>query len=189
MPIAPRHRLALFVVCLSVCDVAVVLGSQSGSQWLVSPELMKQAALKIVWQKALPIGDVETLEQLVVLDDRIYAFSDHNHVVSLDREDGNVIFSRPIAPAGFEVLGLGHYGDELFCVIGDELVELSAKFGRRLGTKSIGVGITCPAARNSFYYYLGAMDNRFRARILSNQDVLPRLRNNLHILSMDIYVF
>ncbi|UCG58404.1 MAG: PQQ-binding-like beta-propeller repeat protein [Phycisphaerales bacterium] len=143
-----------------VCDVAGVLGGQSGSQWLVSPELVKQAALKVVWHKALPIRDVESLEQLVVLDDRIYVFSDRNHVVSLDREDGKVIFGRSIAPAGFEVMGLGHYGNELFSVIGDELVELSAEFGRRRGTKSIGVGIICPAARNSSYYYLSAVDNR-----------------------------
>lgn len=160
MPGTQRHKLILVVLSVMLCGLADALAAASGSRWLVSPELLKQAHLRIVWQKVLPIRDVESLQRLALLGDRIYALSNHNHMVSLDRRDGKIIFGRSLAPAGFEILGPELYADTLISVIGDKIVEFSTESGRRLSSKAIGDGIVCPATRNSLYYYVSGVDNR-----------------------------
>jgi outer membrane protein assembly factor BamB len=154
---------------MTLWDAAGVLAARSSSRWLVSPELLESAKLRIVWQRELPIRDVESLQRLFVLGDRIYALSDRNHLFSLAKKDGKTIFGRSIAPAGFEILGPELYGNELISVIGDKVVELSTEFGRRLGAKSIGVGIVCPATRNSSYCYVSGVDNRLHTLRAENK--------------------
>jgi len=84
-------------------------------------------------------------------------------MASLNREKGNVIFGRPIAQAGFPVLGLELYKDELFSIIGNKLVEINPEFGTELSAKRLAFGSVCPAARNSSHFYLGGVDRRMHA--------------------------
>ncbi|HDZ69252.1 MAG TPA: hypothetical protein ENH43_02410 [Phycisphaerales bacterium] len=145
-------------------------------QWLVSPQLLAAGKLEILWQNELPMGEKESLEQLFILGNRIYALSDRNYMVSLNREKGNVIFSRFVARAGFPVFGLGLYkpvqgaavlskvegagGNELFSLIGNKLVEINPEFGTERSVKRLLISATCPIARNSSYFYLGGVDRR-----------------------------
>jgi len=131
-------------------------------QRLVSPELLEQAKLKIEWEKKLPMEETERLERLFILGSRIYALSDHNYMVSSNREKGDVVFSRSFAPVGFTVLGLKLYKDELISIIGNELVEINPDFGTELRSKRLGFGVTCPAARNGSYFYVAGADRRLR---------------------------
>jgi len=131
-----------------------------GSQWLVSPELLGHAKLKIVWQNKLPIRKTESLDQLSIIGNRIYALSDHNYMVCLDREKGNALFSRPVAPVGFPVVGLELYRDELISIIGNKLVEIDPNTGTENKAKYLEFGVVCPAARNSSYFYVSGADRR-----------------------------
>jgi len=164
---------SLLVFCYAAGSIAAEGGSPSpfegrGSRWLVSPELLAAGNLEIVWQNELPMKKSESLERLFIpfdlsagrLGDRIYALSENNYLVSLNREKGNVIFSRPIAPVGFPVLGLELYRGELLSIIGNKLVEINPEFGTERSAKRLGFSATCPAARNSSYFYLGGVDRR-----------------------------
>lgn len=155
-----RCRLVILVGVLVLCDAGGGIAADDSSRWLVSPELLKQAKLKMLWQNELPIRKNESLERLFILGNRIYVLSDHNYMVSLDRENGNVIFSRPIAPAGLPVLGLELFGGELISIIGNELVEINPEFGTERKAKYLEVGIVCPVVRNSSYFYLAGVDRR-----------------------------
>ena len=130
------------------------------SRPLVSPELSACGGLKIVWQNKLPIRKTENLDQLFIIGNRIYALSDHNYMVCLDREKGNVIFSRPVAPAGFPVVGLELYRDELISIIGNKLVEIDPNTGVENKAKYLEFSVVCPAARNSSYFYVSGTDRR-----------------------------
>jgi outer membrane protein assembly factor BamB len=162
-----RCRLVLLVSFFVFC---VVPGSmaEEGMQRLVSPELLKQAELEILWENKLPIKRGESLERLFILGNRIYGLSSQNFLVSLNREKGNVIFSRSIAEAGFPVVGLGLYKDELFSVAGNKLVEINPESGEERSAKRLGFGVTCPAARNSEYFYVGGTDRRMH--VLRSED-------------------
>jgi len=157
-----RCRLVLLVSFFVFC---VVPGSmaEEGMQRLVSPELLKQAELEILWENKLPIKRGESLERLFILGNRVYGLSSQNFLVSLNREKGNVIFSRSIAESGFPVVGLGLYKDELFSVAGNKLVEINPESGTERSAKRLGFGVTCPAARNSSYFYVGGTDRRMHA--------------------------
>jgi len=155
-----RCRLVLLVSVIVLCAGLSGVAAEVGSRWLVSPELLEHAGLKISWDNKLPIKETESLERLLILGNRIYALSDHNYMVSLNREKGNVIFSGPVAEVGLPVVGLELYEDRLFSIIGGELVEISPEFGTKLGSERLGFGITCPAVRNSSYFYVVGTDRR-----------------------------
>jgi outer membrane protein assembly factor BamB len=162
-----RCRLALVVSFFVFCVVPDSMAME-GMQRLVSPELLKQAELEILWETKLPIKRGESLERLFILGNRIYGLSDQNFMVSLNREKGNVIFSRSITDAGLPVVGLGLYKDELFSVAGNKLVEINPESGAERSAKRLGFGVTCPAARNSSYFYVGGTDRRMH--VLRSED-------------------
>lgn len=148
--------LGLFTLCFAQMEVA----SAGDSDFLVSAELLRHADLKIVWTSELPIKKAETLAQLLLLGNRVYAVSSANYMVSMDKETGETVFARSIAPAGFPITALRLYGDTILSVGGSKLEELDAQTGVRLSQVDVGLGITCPAARNSGFYYVACTDNR-----------------------------
>lgn len=155
-----RCGLILLVGLFGLHDVPKCIAAEGGSRWLVSPELLGAGNLEIVWQNELPIRKSESLERLFILGNRIYVLSDSNYMISLNREKGDVIFSRPVAPAGFPVLGLEFYEEELFSVIGNRLVEINPESGTERSAERLAVSATCPAARNSSYFYVAGADRR-----------------------------
>jgi len=134
--------------------------AQGNSQWLVSPKLLEHANLKILWGNNLPIKKAESLEQLLILGNRIYAISDRNYTVSLNRENGKMIFGRVVAPDGLPVVGLKLYGDELISITGTKVITIDPDSGAQRKAVDVGFSIACPAARNSSYFYLSGVDKR-----------------------------
>ena len=155
-----RCRLILVVGLLALCVEADGRAADEELLPLVSPELLGHAKLKMVWQNKLPIRKAESLDQLSIIGNRIYALSDHNYMVCLDREKGNVIFSRPVAPTGFPVVGLELYRDELISIIGNKLVEIDPNNGTENKAKYLEFSVACPAARNGSYFYVSGADRR-----------------------------
>jgi len=122
--------LGSWVVCLLLFAIVQnSVAAQGGSQWLVSPKLLEHANLKMLWENKLPIKKAESLEQLLILGNRIYAISDRNYTVSLNRENGNMIFGRVVAPDGLPIEGLKLYGDELISIAGTKLIEIDPNSG------------------------------------------------------------
>jgi len=163
MLMTSRCRLALLVTLLVSCAVVKGAAKKDNPPWLVSPELLKHAKLKLLWQNKLPIKKNENLELLHIIGDRILALSNRNYMVSLDKENGSVIFSKPVAPRGFPILGLELYQDDLISVIGNKLVEMDPDSATERRTLHTEFGIVCPAARNSSYFYLSGADKRLHA--------------------------
>ncbi len=146
------------ILTLCVAQINIVAASDSGQ--LVSAELLKHAGLKAIWESDLPIKKTESLEQLVILGDRIYAISDRNYMTSLNKENGKRVFAKVFAPPGAPITGLKLYGDELLSVAGSKVLQCDAGSGDKLNSVDVGFGITCPAARNSSYFYVAGTDNR-----------------------------
>lgn len=160
------------LLCLSVlvlCHATRDIVAQDSSQWLVSLELLEHAKLELLWQKQLPIQKAESLKQLFIVGDRVYALSDRNRLVSLDSETGELIFGRTVAPAGFPVAGLDLYDNELISVIGNKLVQLDVNWAKEIESKSFEFGIVCPAARNSSYFYVSGVDRRLHVLRAKNK--------------------
>lgn len=164
-----RYGLILTISALALPAMAESKAAGKDSYWLVSPELLKHANLKVLWQDQLPFQKTETLEQMLILENRMYALSDKNFLVSLDRQQGTMVFSRSIAPAGFTVLGLDVYDDELVSVIANRLVELDPGLGTERRGKPLEFRIVCPAARNGSYFYMAGTDRRLHALHADNK--------------------
>jgi len=151
--ILPAGLLVLFVMQNS-------FAAGSNSRPLVAPELLKHAKLKILWENELPIKKNESLDRLLLLDNRLYAISNRNYLIHLNKKNGKIIFGRAISPAGFPIAELKPYGDELLSVDGSRLIQIDAQSGTERKQMDAGFRISCPAARNSTYIYLAGIDNR-----------------------------
>ncbi len=147
---------SLLVLCVAQYSPAL----ESRSQWLVSPKLLEHANLKILWENKVPIKNNESLEQLIILGDSIYAISNRNYMVSLNKDNGDMIFSGVVAPEGLPVAGLKLYENVLLSIVGTKLIEIDPLSGKQLKTTDVGFGIACPAARNSTFFYLSGIDKR-----------------------------
>jgi len=160
----------ILTVGLSVLSAAAKsLAANDDSHWLVSPELLKHANLRLTWQNQLPLKKGETLERLCLRDNYIYALSNKNFLACLDRQKGSMIFGRSIAPAGFVVLGLDLYKDDIIAIIGNNIVELDSRLGTERRARPLEFAVTCPAARNSSFFYLAAVDRRLHALHADNR--------------------
>ena len=156
-------RYVLLVGILTLCVAQINIAAPSDSGQLVWLELLRHAGLKIIWESELPIKKAESLEQLLILGNRVYAISDRNYMTSLNKEDGKRVFAKVFAPPGVPITGLELYGDELLSAGGSKLLECDAESGDELKAVDVGFGITCPVARNSSYFYVAGTDNRLHA--------------------------
>lgn len=137
--------------------------AQSSSEGLVSAELLKSANLKMVWQNELPIKKGESVEHVLLIANRLYVISDRNYVLSLNKQDGVIVFGKTVSPAGLLTSGMMLYGDELLYASGSRLVRIDAESGLERKSTDIGQGMTCPATRNASYFYAAGVDKRLHA--------------------------
>ena len=144
--------------------------STRDSDWLLSPDLLDHARLKIVWQQTLPLKKGETFNTVTLLGDRLYLRSDRNYMWSLDAASGNIAFSRSVAPQGIPVLGLVSYGDSFISVVGNQLTECSVITGAEQRVADLELSIVAPPIRNSQYFYVAAGDRRLH--VLRAQDLV-----------------
>jgi hypothetical protein len=150
----------VFLTSLIVLCMLKYSSAAEEPQWLVSPKLLEHANLKILWENNLSIKNNESLEQLIILGDSIYAISNQNYMVSMNKENGNIIFRGIVAPEGLPVAGLKLYGDTLISIVGTKLIEIDPQTGSQLQSTDVRFSIACPAARNSSFFYLSGADKR-----------------------------
>jgi outer membrane protein assembly factor BamB len=158
-----KNRFVLLAGLLVLCFVQYSIAAEGSSQRLVSPKLLEHANLKILWETKLPIKKTESLVGLRMLGNNIYVKSTHNYIVFLNRENGKMVFGGANLPDGLPTTGMQLYGDELNATIGTKLVEINPNLGTVIRIFDVGFASSCPAARNSSYFYLGGADNRLHA--------------------------
>ena len=159
-----RFRIVLMVGISALWITQNSFARQSSSKPLISPELLKYAKLKMLWENELPIKKNESLDRLLLFGNRLYAVSDRNFVLSLNQKNGNIIFGKAIEAAGLPITGVKLYDNEFMYVSSNsKLVQINAQSGIVLNTTNIGFSISCPVARNSSYFYLAGTDNRLHA--------------------------
>ena len=155
-----KNGFVLLASLLVLCFAQYSFAAEGSSQWLVSPKLLEHANLKILWETTLPIKKTESLVGLRVLGNNIYVKSTHNYIVFLNRENGKMVFGGADLPDGLPTTGMQLYGDELNATIGTKLVEINPNLGTVISIFDVGFASSCPAARNSSYFYLGGADKR-----------------------------
>jgi outer membrane protein assembly factor BamB len=159
-----RFRIILLLSVSALWTTQNSFAGESNSKPLISPELLKHARLKMLWDNELPIKNNENLDRLLLFGNHIYAVSDRNFVLSLNQKTGKIIFGRTIEPAGLPITGVKLYGNELIYVSSSsKLVQVNAQSGIVLNTTDIGFSVSCPVARNSSYFYVAGTDKRLHA--------------------------
>ncbi len=150
-------------------NVASAAGSRD-ADWLLAPDLLGHARLKIVWQQKLPMKKGESFAAVTLLGDRLYLRSDRNYLWSLDATAGKVVFSRSVSPQGIPVLGPVKYGDSLISVVGNQLTECSDVTGSEQRVADLELSFVVPPVRNSQFFYVAATDRRLH--VLRSQDLV-----------------
>ena len=159
----------LLALILFLCFQAKIVGQQGSGERFVSSGMVSGAKLKVVWQNEFPIREGESLDRLELIDGRIYLLSSNNYLMCLSGKNGNMLFSRYLAPKGLPIIGLDRYNKgNLFSIVGGRLIELDPDFGIEKTSKALGMGVTCPAARNSTHLYIAGVDRRMHVYDANN---------------------
>jgi outer membrane protein assembly factor BamB len=95
---------------------------------------------------------------MVIIGERLYVLTSQNFLVSLDRKNGEPVFSREIGERGFPVFGLNSYGGELYSVVGNKLTQINEQSGETISEINFDYGVVCPASRNKDFFYVGGSD-------------------------------
>lgn len=135
---------------------------------LVSPDLLKAANLRIAWENSLPMNRNESLEQMLILGDQIYIMSSSNFAMSLDRNNGQRIFTRSLVSEGLKPEGFvfidandaNNVNGEIMYHLGSKYIELEVANGIEKKSTEVGFGIVCPVVRNKSYFYVSGVDDR-----------------------------
>jgi len=157
-----RETWVFCTVCLLGLGATSARGADA-SNWLISEALLDHAKLTMVWQETLPLKKGEEIEQMVLLNDRLYVRSERNYAWSLDRGTGRGIFNGSVAPAGFPILGWVSYENRLISIIDNQLVQFDRDTGARQSTDNLDVSVVAPPVRNSRFFYLSGGNQRLHA--------------------------
>lgn len=156
-----RFVIALLVSLSASCAVQNGFAGRSSLKPLVSPELLKHAKLKMLWDNELPINKNENLDRLLLFDKYLYAITNRNFILSLNQKNGSIIFGKTIEAAGLPITGMKLFDDEIMYINSDnQLVQFNAQSGIVEKTTDIGFSVACPVARNSNYFYIAGTDKR-----------------------------
>jgi outer membrane protein assembly factor BamB len=155
-----KHRVVLLMSVVTLCVMQNGFAVEKSSHGLISLELLKHANLEVFWENKLPIKTTENVKQLLMLGNRVYVVTDQDYIISLDRNNGRIVFGRTFKPAGLLAGGFQLYEDELIYVSGSKLYQIDAETGTERSEVDLGFGVTCPADRNSMFFYVAGVDNR-----------------------------
>ncbi len=159
-----RLRIVLLVSISAFWIAQNAFAGSNSSKPLVSPILLKHARLKMLWNNKLPIKENESLDRLLLFENRLYAASDRNFVMSLNQKNGKIIFGRTIEPSGLPIAGAKIYDNEFIYVSSSsKLVQVNAQSGNVLKTTDVKISVSCPVARNSSFFYIAGTDKRLHA--------------------------
>ncbi len=130
---------------------------------LVTAEMAKAVGLKTLWSKMVPLEKSEKLMKLELTGARLYAFTDRNYVLSMDSAKCDPVISFYAGRKGSNISGWKLGRDNIYSVIGSDLVELDWRTGRWVRSQRLGFAPLCPPVRNENFYYLAGPDKRLRA--------------------------
>jgi outer membrane protein assembly factor BamB len=136
---------------------------------LISDSTISQANLEFLWQTEMPLKTDETLLRTFLIDDRLYALSSNNYLISIDINSGKIIFAQTLGRPGVPVFELKQFDDQLYSIIANKLEQFDKNSGQLIAQKSFDFGVTCPAARNSEFFYIGGSDRRLHAYKAGNK--------------------
>jgi outer membrane protein assembly factor BamB len=159
--IPPFRAHLLLGVCLLWCTTSLAGGVDSSAP--MSRDLLDRAGLEMVWQAKLPLVGKESIDTMLILEDRLHVQSTQNYMWSLDRNTGRTVFAESIKPGNSPMMGLAAYNDRLITVVNNQIVELDKNTGRPQRASAQEVGVVAPVARNSRYFYVPGDDRRLHA--------------------------
>ncbi|MBN1795721.1 MAG: PQQ-binding-like beta-propeller repeat protein [Sedimentisphaerales bacterium] len=133
------------------------------AETLISGEQLREADLEIAFSAAMPLQGNEYLRDLMIVDDRLYAVSSHNYLMSFDLQKSVPVYAWKLAPDISKMCGLKSYDDTLYSIISSDLVIMDMREGTKRMSKQFGFGTVCPPARNDYFYYIVGTDQRIHA--------------------------
>jgi len=155
-----RPGIGLLSIMLLWCVGAASVRAAESSEAILSANLREHAGLSLVWESTLPVKKGERLNVMELHGNRLYVRSSRNYVWSLDRANGDVVFSRSVARPGIPVVGWQVYGNRIVSVVGGQLVELDTDTGIEQRVSDLELSIVGAPVRNELFFYVSAGDRR-----------------------------
>jgi len=140
-------------------DITLPVKPKSTCQ-LIDNQVLRSAELELVWAHAMPLSGDELLRDFMIIEDRLYAVSTHNYLLSLDLHQANPVYAWKLAPDSFKMCGLRKYDDNIYSIITTDLIIMDGREGTKRMSKRLSFGPLCAPVRNDDFYYIAGTDQR-----------------------------
>jgi len=151
----------IFMVDAGTGAAGATATAGAASEPLVSRALLRSTGLQWNWEIQLPIRPGERLDRLFVFGDAVYALTDTNFLLSLDRATGRARFGLTLTEVGLPVADPLFYEGKLWFMVGGRLICVDPEQRQVVQRKTLaGIGGTAagPIARNTDYLYVPGAD-------------------------------
>jgi outer membrane protein assembly factor BamB len=166
-----RKRICLAVILVSLCISSRGLCEKSptGEQTappeeqlepLVPVGRLEQVRLTFLWESKLALEEPERVQKLFVRGGSVYALTDQNYLLGINKNNGRIRFGKLLISPGFSVLGPQLFEGDLFFTAGNSLLQIDTEFGREVGSKRFAFTVTAPIVRNEKHIYVAGNDRR-----------------------------
>ncbi len=162
------RQLRIFTL-ISVFTITAITAANCYASAVVSPALLNQAGLEIVWQNSLAMEKNEKVQNIWLENDRIFVLTDINYIFCLDRNTGKLIVSTPVAKPGLPVLKPVLLNGTAYIVAGNTMVTVDVASGVVLTRENINFVVTAAPAVNNTYFYTPSIDKKLNAISLENK--------------------
>ncbi|MFA5424931.1 MAG: PQQ-binding-like beta-propeller repeat protein, partial [Phycisphaerae bacterium] len=157
---------ALFTIFLTGCKEEASKPQPNpalADQLLIPPQALRDVGLEYVFSYVVPIRPGEKIKNFEIIGDRFYVISGRNYLTSLDRHALNPVYNWQIAPPETIFCGLREFDNQLYSIVGADLVAFDQAEGKVLMKNSLGFSPLCSPARNNNFYYVPGTDDRVHA--------------------------
>lgn len=130
---------------------------------LVSMGLIREAGWTENWQMNLPLKQKEKIDRMAVLGPYLFMMTDSNVMFCINRDKGNVQFTKQLSVGRLPVNRPLYYEDKFWFIVGSEMLVFDPAVGDftiKEKFAQIGSSAECGLTRNKDYIYISGSDNR-----------------------------
>lgn len=150
----------------------LALAAAAGAQTdLVDAEQLRQAGLARYWEMDLRLMPDESLVDLALVDDNLYAITSRGNVYCLRADAGLIRFSVNINRSGYRLHHPTHWGQEAYFASGKEIVALNRHSGVERFRWKLDFLVSNPAIADQGQLYVASYSGRLYA--IRKADCLP----------------
>lgn len=159
------------LICMIFSAVSVAALAVSPEKPMFDPQFLAQANMQSLWESRFTLNKNEEIANIWDVDGRVYICTSDNYLYCFDADNGQYLFSYPVASPGLPAYKPTVTGDSITMVAANKIIKMDPDFGTILGTYDPGLTVVCPVVQCKDRMFIATGEKTIHA--LRSKDKLP----------------